>query len=171
MHKMIGAINEIAEQTNLLALNAAIEAARAGEAGRGFAVVADEVRQLASKTQQSTAQIRELLDSNQRSNRELVDSMGQVVESSGSMLQTVGDTSQVIEHMTGSVNLMNDMVVQISEAAQQQSQVSSEIAQNVEILSAKETENAEWMGACNQELQELTNTATSLNQVVGSFKI
>ena len=171
MHKMIGAINEIAEQTNLLALNAAIEAARAGEAGRGFAVVADEVRTLASKTQQSTAQIRELLDSNQRSNRELVDSMGQVVESSGSMLQTVGDTSQVIEHMTGSVNLMNDMVVQISEAAQQQSQVSSEIAQNVEILSVKETENAEWMGACNQELQELTNTATRLNQVVGSFKI
>ena len=171
MHKMIGAINEIAEQTNLLALNAAIEAARAGEAGRGFAVVADEVRQLASKTQQSTAQIRELLDSNQRSNRELVDSMGQVVESSGSMLQTVGDTSQVIEHMTGSVNLMNDMVVQISEAAQQQSQVSNEIAQNVEILSVKETENAEWMGACNQELQELTNTATSLNRVVGNFKI
>ena len=171
MHKMIGAINEIAEQTNLLALNAAIEAARAGEAGRGFAVVADEVRQLASKTQQSTAQIRELLDSNQRSNLELVDAMGQVVDSSGSMLQTVGNTSQVIEHMTASVNLMNDMVVQISEAAQQQSQVSNEIAQNVEILSVKETENAEWMGACNEELQELTNTATSLNRVVGRFKI
>ncbi len=171
MHQMIGAINEIAEQTNLLALNAAIEAARAGEAGRGFAVVADEVRQLASKTQQSTAQIRELLESNQSSSRELVDSMGQVVESSGSMLETVGDTSQVIDNVTGSVNLMNDMVVQISESAQQQSQVSHEIAENVEILSAKETENAEWMGACNDELRELAKTATSLNQVVSNFKV
>jgi methyl-accepting chemotaxis protein len=171
MHKMIGAINEIAEQTNLLALNAAIEAARAGEAGRGFAVVADEVRQLASKTQQSTAQIRELLDSNQSSNRDLVEAMGHVVDSSGSMLETVGSTRKVIEHMSDSVSLMNDMVGQISEAAVQQSQVSNEIAQNVEILSVKETENADWMEACNQDLQELINTATSLNQVVGSFKI
>lgn len=171
MHSMIRVINEIAEQTNLLALNAAIEAARAGEAGRGFAVVADEVRQLASKTQQSTAQIRELLDSNQQSNKELVGSMTQVVDASGSVLETVGETGQTIEHMTNSVNLMNDMVEQISLAAQQQSQVSSEIARNVDILSVKEAENAELMGSCNQELQDLTNTVSSLNKVVGSFKI
>ncbi len=171
MEAMVGVINEIAGQTNLLALNAAIEAARAGEAGRGFAVVADEVRQLASKTQQSTSSIHELLDSNRKSSQALVSTMQQVSEAGGSMSQTVGDAEAVIGHMTESVNLMNDRVMEIAQAAREQSQASQEVARNVELMSAKETENADLMSASRQELSELTGTAMSLKAVVGRFKV
>ena len=171
MDKVIGVINEIAEQTNLLALNAAIEAARAGEAGRGFAVVADEVRQLASKTQHSTAQIRTLLDDNRHSNQALVSSMEQVVETTGTMRESVDDTEQVIRLMSENVELMNEMVDQIAHAAREQSQTSEQIAHNVEVMSGKESENADWMKASSEDLEELTRTSTRLNQVVGHFKV
>ena len=171
MEAMVGVINEIAEQTNLLALNAAIEAARAGEAGRGFAVVADEVRQLASKTQQSTASIHELLESNRKSSQALVATMQQVADAGGSVTSTISDAGQVIAHMAESVNLMNDMVVEIAQAAREQSQASQEIASNVETLSATESENAELMAASSEELSELTGTAVQLKTVVGRFRV
>ncbi len=171
MESMVGVINEIAEQTNLLALNAAIEAARAGEAGRGFAVVADEVRQLASKTQQSTASIHELLESNRKSGQQLVSTMEQVAEAGGSVLRTVSDGEQVISRMAESVSLMNDMLEQIAGAAREQSEASQEIARNVELMSVAEQQNAELMAASREDLSELTGTAARLENAVGRFRV
>ncbi len=170
MNAVIGVINAVAEQTNLLALNAAIEAARAGEAGRGFAVVADEVRHLATKTQESTAKIREMLESNQLMNRELVASMGHAADATGSVLQSIDTTEGVITQITASIGEMNDMVAQISSAAGHQSTVSQEIAHNVENLSSKEHENTKLMEAGNDSLEHLSDTAIRLNKVVAQFK-
>ncbi|HHJ12857.1 MAG TPA: HAMP domain-containing protein [Gammaproteobacteria bacterium] len=170
MESMVAVINEIAEQTNLLALNAAIEAARAGEAGRGFAVVADEVRQLASKTQQSTAGIHELLESNRRTNRELVSAMGQVAEAGGSVSRSVSEAGRVIERMADSVGLMNDMVESIARAAREQSDASREIASNVELLSASESENADLMSATAGEMSGFGETANRLKTLVDRFR-
>ena len=97
--------------------------------------------------------------------------MEQVAEASGSVLNTVTETEQVIGQMADSVNLMNDMVEQIAQAAREQSQASQEIAHNVEVISGKENENAEHMGSSAQELSELNDMAIRLNNVVGRFKI
>jgi methyl-accepting chemotaxis protein len=86
------------------------------------------------------------------------------------MLDTVGETEQVIRRMSASVNLMNDMVEQISEAAGQQSAASQEIALHVESLSRKESENAGWMDACDRDLQALTAAVSRLDGVVGRFR-
>ena len=171
MLDMVGIINEIASQTNLLALNAAIEAARAGESGRGFAVVADEVRQLAMKTHQSTARIAELLKDNQHSSAALADSMGNVAQATESMMSSVHETSATINRVTGSVQLMTDMVGQIAHAAREQSAATAEIAANVEEISHFESENAQRVLETGGYLQELAAFSARLESLVGRFKV
>ncbi|WP_306520922.1 methyl-accepting chemotaxis protein [Rheinheimera sp.] len=124
-------IQNIAAQTNLLALNAAIEAARAGEAGRGFAVVADEVRTLATNTQQATESIRSMIDKLQGAAREAVNAMTQSQQYAGDSVQNAQQAGDVLEEIRSSVGTIVDMNVQISAATEQQTVVAEDINKNI----------------------------------------
>ncbi|WCE28872.1 HAMP domain-containing methyl-accepting chemotaxis protein [Vibrio sp. SCSIO 43137] len=164
-------ILEIAEQTNLLALNAAIEAARAGEQGRGFAVVADEVRSLAERTQGSTSEIQGIIEQLQQGTRLTVEAMGEGKDQADKCVEQAQDASSALHAITNSISIINDMNMQIASASEQQSAVAEEINKNVDNVKQVAEENSVAANQTSSSSAEIARLAEGLGQLVSQFKV
>ncbi|WP_405046112.1 methyl-accepting chemotaxis protein [Pseudomonas serbiensis] len=169
--KVLDVIRAIAEQTNLLALNAAIEAARAGEAGRGFAVVADEVRALAHRTQQSTREIEQMVSSIQTGTHQAVTAMEQTSVQAHNTLELANGAGQALLAITDSISQINERNLMIATAAEEQAQVAREVDRSLVSIRDLSAQTSEGANQTTIATAELSTLATNLSRITKQFQV